>query len=243
MTSEKRLEELISEVMKNRLESHNPDLGQVWKKISKELKRRKRRRVAVKFLACAAVAVLCFGAFSLYLEPVKALNKKLWYSFSMIFQENIATILMGNTDGAHTKPPDTKDKPVEETLLEVAKKCPFRLKLPQYLPPVYQLDKIYYTEFGKRGAQVTLQYKSVNSSLVFTQVYAEQQGMGYSYDTDDTIVKDVKINGSSGKLFIREKDNFTQLIWADGEIHYRLGGVIAPEEAKRIAASLEYFFK
>jgi len=178
MTSEKWLEELISEVMKNRLESHNPDLGQVWKKISKELKRRKKRRVAVKCLACTAVAVLCFGALSLNLEPVKALNKKLWYSFSMIFRENTATVLMGNADGSHSEPPDTKDKPVEENLLEVAKKYPFSLKLPQYLPPGYQLDKIYYTELGKRGAQVTLRYKSEYSSLVFSQVYAEQQGIG-----------------------------------------------------------------
>jgi len=46
------------------------------------------------------------------------------------------------------------------------------------------------------------------------------RGSANGYDTDDTIVKDVKINGSSGKLFIREKDNFTQLVWADGEIHY-----------------------
>lgn len=31
--------------------------------------------------------------------------------------------------------------------------------------------------------------------------------IGFGYDTDDTVVKDVAINGNSGKLFIRKKDN------------------------------------
>ena len=53
------------------------------------------------------------------------------------------------------------------------------------------------------------------------------------------MVSDVPVRGNPGKLFYRQKNGgYSQLIWAEGERNYRIGGAISPSEIQRIASSL-----
>ena len=121
----------------------------------------------------------------------------------------------------------------------IATKCPFPIQAPQYLPPGYTLARVTYSPLNKNNVMVELRYSSGKHSLVFVQWNASDQGMGYGYDIQDTVVSDVTVGSHPGKQFYRQKDNFTQLIWADGEINYRIGGLVSPQEMQTVVSSLQ----
>ncbi|WP_347491506.1 DUF4367 domain-containing protein [Desulfoscipio sp. XC116] len=89
----------------------------------------------------------------------------------------------------------------------------------------------------RRGATYTRQDKK---HIVFNQMSVAGEAVrSQGYDTDDTTVHDVLINGKPALLMIREKDHFASIAWDEGVMVYQIAGILSPEEAVKMAESLE----
>lgn len=244
MLSEEQLDQLIAQVVKEMVESVKPpDIEAGWKRLKRRIRLRRAKRLAVRSAAIAAVLVLCFGTLEILApQPVRAFGHRVWSGFATIIQGDQATLLIGCTDKPNPKPPvppQTIIRPGNDSLQAIAARSPFPIQAPQYLPPGYTLARATYSPLNKKNAMVELRYSSGKHSLVFVQWNAGDQGMGYGYDIQDTAVSDVTVGSHPGKQFYRQKDGFTQLIWADGEISYRIGGLVSPQEMLSIVSSLQ----
>ncbi|GBF32528.1 hypothetical protein DCCM_0724 [Desulfocucumis palustris] len=62
---------------------------------------------------------------------------------------------------------------------------------------------------------------------------------GQGYDTDDTIVYEVLLNGKPALLLVREKDRTASIFWDEGIMVYKISGILSSEEAVKMAESLE----
>ncbi|WP_236608785.1 DUF4367 domain-containing protein [Thermacetogenium phaeum] len=107
------------------------------------------------------------------------------------------------------------------------------------MPHGFTLPQVKYYPEGKGFARVELYYTAGEKWLLIVQWKAENQGIGYSFDTDDTVVSDVAVRGNPGKLYYRQSNGgYSQLTWAEGDRNYRIGGAIGPSEIERVASSL-----
>lgn len=249
MLQEKRLEKIIAEAIKSHmLTAPEPDLDRIWAGIVRKARKRRARKNAARILVLTSIVILCAGFYAvLNPVPVRALGNKLWYSFGAIFQGHTGTFQMSYTDDLGPNPPHQPcniSPELDHSLADAAAKCPFKLLVPEYLPPGFKLTQVKYYPEEKRFAQVELNYSSGEKWLIFAQWNAENQAVGYSYDTDDTVVSDVTVRGNPGKLYYRQKNGgYSQLIWAEGERNYRVGGAISPSEIQRVASSLHELSK
>lgn len=246
---EKRLERVIVEAVKSRkLAAPEPDLDGIWAGIVRKARQRRAKKTAARALILAAFVVLATGFYAVFNPaPVRALGNRLWHSFSTVFQGHTGTVPITYTNDPGPNPPQQPSSIEPQTdlsLAEAAARCPFPSLEPGYLPPGFTLSQVKYYPEDKRFAQVELYYTSGEKWLILAQWNAENQGAGYSYDTDDTVVSEVAVRGNPGKLFYRQKNGgYSQLIWAEGERNYRIGGTVSPSEIQRIASSLRELSK
>lgn len=242
MTQEKLLDKLISEAIKTHIEAAElPDFERIWEKIHWEIKKRQRKAILFKSFILVAVFLLFIGSLAaINPEPVRALGIKVWYGFKTIFCGHTATIHMSYTGNLGTNPPEQPQLIIKPSnnLAQLASKSPFPIKAPLYLPPGSELIKVKIIPLNSTNAIVEIHYSLHGQPFILSQWNGENQGVGYGYDTDDTVVSDVMIRNCPAKLFYRKKDNYTQLTWGEDQINYQIGGVINPDEAKRIASSL-----
>lgn len=244
MFQEKKLEKMIADAVKARiLAAPPPDLERIWAGINRKIRRQRAIEAGKRVLALAAVLILFAGFYSIFNpEPVRAIGKKVWYSFGTIFRGHIGNVTMSYTDSLGPNPPEQPCNvlpQLEQSLAAVAAKCPFKLLVPGYLPHGFTLSQVKYYPEGKGFARVELYYTSGEKWLLIVQWKAENQGIGYSFDTDDTVVSDVTVRGNPGKLYYRQSNGgYSQLTWAEGDRNYRIGGTIGPSEIERVASSL-----
>jgi predicted Rdx family selenoprotein len=225
-----------------------PDLDRIWTGIVRKARKRRAKRNAVRMLALAMMAILCAGFYTVVNPiPVRALGNRIWYSFGPIFQGHSGTIQMSYTNDLGPNPPQQPSNIEPESdlsLADVAAKCPFKLLVPGYLPSGFKLSQVKYYPEDQKFAQVEIYYSSGAQWLIFAQWNAENQGSGYSYDTDDTVVSDVTVCGYPAKLYYRQKNGgYSQLVWVEGEQNYRIGGGISQSDIQHVASSLHELSK
>lgn len=244
MLSENRIEKIITEAVKSNMRNApEPDMDRIWAGIVREARKRRARKNVTRTLALAAILILSVSFYTVCNpEPVRALGNSLWYSFGTFFQGHSGTLLESYTNDLGTNPPQQPQSISPElinSLSAAAIKCPFTIMVPGYLPSSFSLSQVKYYPEGTGFARVELYYSSGNKWLIFAQWNAENQGNGYSYDTDDTVVSNVTVRGNPAKLFYRQKNGgFSQLVWANGEQNYQIGGAVSPLEIQHVASSL-----
>lgn len=249
MLQEKRLEEIITEAVKSSMRNApEPDMDRIWAGIVRKARKRRAKRNAVRILALAVIVILCTGFYTVSNPtPVKAIGNRIWYSFGAIFQGHSGTIQNSYMNDLGPNPPVQPcniEPETDPSLVDAAAKCPFKLLVPGYLPPGFKFSQVKYYPEDQRFAQVDIYYSSGGQWLIFAQWNAENQGSGYSYDTDDTVVSDVTVRGYPAKLYYRQKNGgYSQLVWVEGEQNYRIGGAISPSEIQHIASSLQEMSK
>ncbi len=244
MLPEDRIEKIIKEAVKaNMRDIPEPDMDRIWAGIVRKARKRRAKKNAVRALALVVVAFFFAGVYSVWNpEPVRALGNALWYSFVTVFQDHSGTIQQSYTSDLGVNPPQQPHSispVVEKSVAGAAARAPFKVMVPGYLPSGFKLYQVKYYPEGDGLAQVEMDYSSGNGWLIFNQWNAFNQGTGYSYDTDDTVVSNVTVRGNPGKLFYRPKNGgFSQLVWADGDLNYRIGGAVSPLGIQHVASSL-----
>lgn len=238
MDREKDLDQLIAEAVKQKInQAPEPDMERIWKNINREIKKQNKVSRLTRIAVSVAVILLA-GIFSVINVPgVKATGLKTWQRLETIFIDDSSAVIPFRYEEKANDP--AQEKPA--TLEEIQKDCPFTIKTPGYLPDGYVLKEVRKDDVSKSVFEVTQIFARQNKEhIVFNHMSITGEAVrGQGYDTDDTTVHDVLVNGKPALLLVREKDHTASLSWDEGIMVYRIAGILSPEEAVKMAESLE----
>ncbi|MHB1652432.1 MAG: DUF4367 domain-containing protein [Desulfitobacteriaceae bacterium] len=221
-----------------------PPVDEEWNKfrdfVIKENNR--SRRIALKVVvASVALIVMISGSLTLF-KPVQA------YAFG----ESIMQIFnhwVGKTTKDKTETINNSSSPplvqnlgsnIEKqlTLDEAQKIVSFQIAKPKYLPVGTTSPKIFLTNIGTDVYKMRMEYIFRGKTLIFTQQNtAGTVTQGRLYDTDDTIAKNILINGARS-TFSTDKGGVNVLTWHLRGLLLQLTGELPKDEFLEIAKSI-----
>ena len=127
----------------------------------------------------------------------------------------------------------------EVTFEEAQKTVPFQIATPSYLPTGAILKRVLLMLQNPRLAHLRLEYEWQQKILsISEQNIVGQMSMGMMYDTDDTKIKDIEINGSKEQLFMYKDGSFS-LIWSIRDLNLELRSDFPETEVVKIVNSLK----
>jgi hypothetical protein len=244
------IDHLIKEAVRKDFENAPEPLlskEETWRNIQKELGYRKPSIWSLRSIGIIAASLIVI---LVLLQPQGATAFD-WFSDFFIKTEGKVTSIMGSigdTSGPDGDKPSVEVQKIEKeyriekmSLSEAKELAVFDIVLPQYLPNGYTLqDLSVQVEDDVRSSLIILQYINGKSEISIRETFIQEQA-GYSIgvDSEDTVVKEVKINGEKGALFIF-KDDSKKLSWVRQNIHYILDATVevGEQEIIQIAKSM-----
>lgn len=227
-----------------------PEVDEEWLKfkslvINEKKSQSQSHRITPKLLV-AAVAVIIFISSSITIfRPVKAnaFGERLIQMFNHIVgktTQNKTQTIINNGSGTNT--PMVKDLgnniDKEISLEEAQKSVYFKIAEPKYLPPSTTIKKVTVTHLGTDINKITIEYVLQGELIILTQQNTSGTlSQGLLYDTDDTVAKDVMINGAPA-TFMKVKNGMNVLTWHHRGLSLQLMGQLLEEEFLKIAQSI-----
>ncbi|MEA4901653.1 DUF4367 domain-containing protein [Desulfitobacterium sp.] len=246
------LDELIKEKITLELKSQIelPNVDEQWEKIEDELGKeniiyqRKYSNIFRKRIAWVAVIFLIAGSISLIKPTISnAFGEKIVGFFNYIVGQTTQ-----NKTEIYKQPDETGVPQVknlgsaiskEVTLSQAKTIVPFKLAEPSYLPLETKIRKVTVTNLGADIYQVDIEYEFKNKVIIFNQQNSSNaSSRGSLYDTDDTSVKNLLINGNPAMLF-KSKNNICTLNWQSRGILLQITGELEEDEIIKIANSIQ----
>ncbi len=223
-----------------------PSVDKEWNRFRNlVIKEKNNRRIRPGSLIVAAVIVLImFSSIALF-SPVKAnaFGERIIQIFNHLIgkttQNKTVTI---NNDDSMSKPPlvqNLESNIEKETSLQEAQKSVyFKIAEPKYLPSETETQKVLITNLSPKVYKITIEYISLGRMIILTQQnITGTVSQGNLYDTDDTISRDITINGAQATL-LTKKDGMNVLIWHQRGLLLQLTGKLPVEEFLKIAQSI-----
>lgn len=248
--SEKELERVIKTQLSKELATNIevPDIEDQWQKIKKgiveDTQMIEKRVMTRKRITLAATILISIGSITfLYPSNANAVGGKIAEFFNYIVgkttQNKTETYKQGNELGT-PKVQDMGDNIEKEVTLDLAQSSiPFKLATPSYLPNEANTRRVILTSLGANVYQISIEYNYKDKVIVFSQQNsAGGTSRGSLYDTDDTVIKDLTVNGSPASLFI-SKNGINTLNWQTRGLILQISGVITEEEINKIAQSIK----
>jgi len=249
--SERELDEIIIIHLSKELASEIeiPNIDDQWQKIKNRINVEddilkipktviNRKRITM----VATVLILVSSINFLYPHNADAVGKSIAKFFSYVVGKT--TRNMTETYHQVDEPPmpkiqDLGDLVDEEVTLDQAKTAThFKLAIPSYLPPGANIRRVILTSVGVRVYQVSIEYNLNDKVFVFRQQdNAKGTSRGTLYDTDDTSVKDLIVNGSPAIMYL-SKNGLNTLNWQVRNLLLQITGVITEEEITKMANSI-----
>ena len=250
--SEKELERLIESDLSKELEANIevPDINNQWQKIKKQLlieenspavktPLSKQKRIVV-----AATILLSVGSLNfLYPNNANALGGKIAEFFSYMVGKttgNITQTYKQDNSGGVPNVVEVGTIIQKETTLDQAQaSISFKLITPSYLPPGTSIGRVMLTGLGADVYEISIEYKLNDKVFVFSQQNTTvETSRGTLYDTDDTIVKELIVNGSPAILF-RNNHGICTLNWQMRGLILQITGYVTEEEITKIGNSIK----
>lgn len=229
--------------------------SEAWERIARELQtvnaKKASRRVfwkgrGMKTAAAALLALAILAAFA----PSQNGHAFGWITkyFAKV-QGSVTNLVVSRDDASGSSPPGPPQIQVEQTygpdeqqlsLAEAEEISDFPILLPNYVPEGYELSHVnVQTQGGQGNSELELVYKDDSSTIRLTEmVIRNQYGGTFSFDNEETEMKDIHIRGEKGTL-LKFKDGSSMLIWSLGDYHLTLNSRLPESEAVRIAESVE----
>lgn len=249
--SEKELERIIKSHLSKELDAavEVPNIDDQWQKIKKQILETENITTTKKTfsnrkkIVIAATILISIGSINfLYPHNANALGGKIGEFFAY---------LVGKTTQNQTetykqvKDPDTpkiqnlgSNIEKEVTLDQAQAEVPFKLAIPSYLPPEAKTSRVVLTSLGTDVYEVTIEYNYKDIVIVFSQQNsANGTSRGSVYDTEDTVVKDLTVNGSPAILYL-SKNSISTLNWQTRGLLLQITGKINETEISKIATSI-----
>ncbi|HBV85359.1 MAG TPA: hypothetical protein DEF42_01540 [Desulfosporosinus sp.] len=247
--SEKELDQLIKSQLSKDLDANIevPDIEDQWQKIKGKLVEENpeiektspnRTRIVV-----AAVILISIGSMNfLYPSNVNAVGGKIAKFFNYIVGKTTQNKTETYTaiDPGVPKIEDIGDIFEKEvTLSEAQALIPFKLATPSYLPHGANTRRVVIASLSAEVYQISIEYNHNDSVIVFSQqISSNGASRGTLYDTDDTVIKDLTVNGSPAILFIR-KNGINTLNWQSRGLILQIKGEITEEDITKMAQSIK----
>ncbi len=245
--SDEQLDMLIKERIASELQQIPvPSIDEEWLKFKSLVisEKKSRRKTPKSLVAAVAVFILIISSLTLF-KPVQAyaLGERFLQMLSHIVgkttQNKTETI---NNNSSETKTPAVNnfgalvDK--ETTLEEAQKNVYFKISEPKYLPLGTKTVKISITNLSTDVNRITINYDVEGQLLIFTQQNTVSTvSQGSLYDTDDSVNKDIMINGTPATL-LQQKNGINVLTWYQRGLLLKLTGQLSTEEFLKIAESI-----
>ncbi|KGK91209.1 hypothetical protein DP73_04365 [Desulfosporosinus sp. HMP52] len=249
--SEKELERIIKSHVSKELDAaiEVPNIDDQWKKIKQQILETesipttekpfsKRKRIVV-----AATILISIGSINfLYPHNANALGGKIGEFFAYIVgktTKNQTETYKQSKDPEIPKIQNLGSNIEKEVSLNQAQaEVPFKLAIPSYLPPEAKTSRVVLTSLGTDVNEVTIEYSYNDIVIVFSQQNcASGTSRGSVYDTDDTVVKDLTVNGSPAILYL-SKNSISTLNWQTRGLLLQITGKINETEILKIANSI-----
>ena len=222
-----------------------PSIDEEWLKFkSIVLNEKKSRRIMPKSLVAAvAVIILIISSLTLF-KPVQtyAFGERFLQMLSHLVgmtTENKTETITNDSSGMKTPTVNNLGAIVDnETTLEEAQKAVyFKIAEPKYLPPGTKTEKVSVTNLGADVNRIAINYDVQGQLVIFAQqntVSTVSQGL--LYDTDDTVSKNIMINGTPATL-LQQKNRINVLTWYQRGLMLELTSQLSTEEIVKIAES------
>ncbi len=197
--------------------------------LNKQIKKQQQRRV----LQIAATVILLLGISGavFFPEPVYAIKKQL---FQTIFNIGKSLNISMNSDADQLQ----LQNQIATEVTSIQEETPFRILVPQYIPPGYKLESILKNPADQQ-TKVIMTFADHQSTIIFTQsVISAEYSTSVNVNSREAQAKVVHLDKYEGNL-IAYKDGSASLIWiTDDHIMCQLFGDISPEQAVEMANSI-----
>jgi len=249
--TEKELEQIIVSHLSKELATNIevPDIDNQWQKIKQRIKEENNIPIITKTvlnrkrLAIAATILISIGSLN-FLYPTKAnafggkIAEFFNYAVGRTTQNKTETYKQANGPAVPKVIDLGNIIEKEVTLNQAQDSIPFKLAIPNYLPLETKTRRVVLASLGADCYEVTINYNFKDKVIVFSQQnIAYGTSRGTFYDTDDTVVKDLIVNGSPGTLFI-SKNRISTLNWQARGLLLQITGEMTEEEVIKIANSI-----
>lgn len=249
--TESELDRLIESHLAKDLDANIvvPDIDKQWQKIKQQILSDKTTPIIKKpllnrrrIVAAAAIILSCGSLNFFYPTNANAVGGKIAGFFNYIVgkttQNRTQTYKQGNDPDMPQAQNVGANKETEVTLDQAQASIPFKLATPSYLPLDFKTRRIVLTSFGADIYQILIEYNHNDQLIVYSQ---QNSGNGISrgslFDTDDTIVKDLIVNGNPAMMFM-SKNGINKLNWQIRGLVLEIKGEIAEDEIIKIAKSI-----
>ncbi|GAB6173665.1 DUF4367 domain-containing protein [Paradesulfitobacterium aromaticivorans] len=245
---EKKIKEQIAKELANTIEV--PPFEEQWAKVKAELLKEttpvkpELKRFKLRKLAWIAVALMVIGSFSMISPGVaNGFGSKIveFFNYAVGKTTRNQAVTYKNPNEPSV-PPDVNSVDVpqakEVSLAEAQALISTNLAVPGYLPPGMKFRRALLTNLSNGFYNLTIEYELNGNVIVFEQQrIAKATSLGTLYDTDDTVVKDLIINGNPAVLF-SNKNGMNTINWQLGGLLLHITGKVDQVELQKMAQSI-----
>lgn len=221
-----------------------PPKEEVWSNIKNSLNKKQKSFVKRKSLT-AAVLFLIFTGLFFASNPtsVGAVANKIIKSIINITEDTFNIRKKVNVKTRSNTITTEFDDP---RLADTQNLINFDLRVPQYMPKDYYLEKINVLDNNEQQEVVSLYYTNINikedTEKDFIQIEQGSNPDGTNISLNllrekDTKIKKAKIHGNE-YILVSYKNGFCELMWDMGNISYTIQGRISEDEMLKIAESM-----
>lgn len=247
---ESELERMIKEDIAKELSYIEvPDVKEQWAKIQKQIMDNntppiKEKRIKLyKRLAWIAAVLVLTSSITAY-KPIyaQAFGDKFIQLYNLIVGKTTRNRTESYQHTTQTAVPSVQDlgptAEKEVSLQEAQSMVPYQLALPKYLPEGTKQLKVLLSSIGDNAQKVTIQYNYAGNIMVLEQRNSGRAASrGSLYDTDDTKITDITVNGAPATL-MENKSGLCTLDWELRGLLLQLSGKVPADEIKKVADSI-----
>ncbi|NLV22814.1 MAG: DUF4367 domain-containing protein [Syntrophomonadaceae bacterium] len=196
--------------------------------VNRRMKKQKQRRVLQ--IAAAVILLLGISGALFFPEPVYALKKQLFQTILNI-GKSINVSLDSNAEQLQIQ------NQIAREVAAIQEDIPFKVLVPQYIPPGYTLESIKQNP-GDKQAKIIMIFINDKSTIRFTQTNVPvNYSVSVNVDTQEAQAEKINLDKCEGNL-ISYKDGSASLIWiTDDNIMCQIFGDISPDQAVEMANS------
>lgn len=245
---QKKIKEQIAKELANTIEV--PPFEEQWAKVKAELLKESTpvkpepKKFKLQKLAWIAVVLMVIGSFSM-ISPNAAngFGSKIveFFNYAVGKTTRNQAVTYKNPNEPNV-PPDVNKVDVpqakEVSLAEAQALISTNLAVPSYLPPGMKFRRAMFTNLSNGFYTLAIEYELNGNVIIFEQErIAKATSMGTLYDTDDTVVEDLVINGNPAVLF-SNKNGMNTINWQLRGLLLHITGKVGQEELQKMAQSI-----
>jgi predicted nucleic acid-binding Zn ribbon protein len=198
--------------------------------LNRQKKKQKQRRLIQ--IAAAVILLLSISAALFFPESVYALKKQL---FQTIHNVGKSINISLNSDAEQLE----LQNQIAIELAAIQGDIPFKILIPQYIPPEYTLESIKQSP-GDKQAKIIMTFSNNKSTILFTQTnVSDNYSVSVNVDVQEAQAEKIALDKYEGNI-ISYQDGSASLIWiTNNNVMCQILGDVSPDQAMEIANSIQ----